>query len=328
MDGLPIRVTACPRIHMGLLDLAGATARSYGGCGFSVSGLAVEVSVSPGEDLRFEAGCELSSSAMSAVSALLARVREHSPAVTGCVEVLRSTPEHVGLGSKTALLLSVLKALQLVNEELLSDTDLVSLSGRGGASGVGVNTFFVGGFVVDAGHPQRGDGFLPSSALQPAGRPLMVLRADFPLSWRVHLFMPSDGRIISGAEEVDFFRRNTPLPRLDVLESVACLYHAVVPAILLRDLTMLGFGLGRMCELGFKSREIAFQPSSSDLIKGIRSRFRLPVGMSSLGPLVYAVSDAESRMAEQLRRMASEYGAGYIGEFSAANHGYETHGNE
>ena len=97
--------------------------------------------------------------------------------------------QHVGFGSKTALLMAIGIGCNEAAGSPLTEEELVVLSGRGGTSGVGVNTTFVGGFVVDGGRSKKkGTQFRPSSVEAPRGCPPVLVRLRIPSEWRVHLF--------------------------------------------------------------------------------------------------------------------------------------------
>src|SRR6187397_3143910 len=70
------------------------------------------------------------------------------------VSLLTDIYEHVGLGTKTAVILGALQAAAIASGYKVSRAELQLLSGRGGASGVGIHAFFIGGLVIDAGHWQ------------------------------------------------------------------------------------------------------------------------------------------------------------------------------
>ena len=70
---------------------------------------------------------------------------------------------HVGMGSGTAIRLGVLEGLFCINQRTMSRKELIQESNRGGTSGIGINTYFSGGLVLDLGVQNNDDVFLPSS---------------------------------------------------------------------------------------------------------------------------------------------------------------------
>src|SRR5690606_15053545 len=138
-------------------------------------------------------------------------------------------PPHVGLGTKTTLLLAIAAACNRDVGSPLGRRELQAVTRRGGTSGIGVNSFFYGGFGVDCGHPQRDAEYAPSAASVPAVAAPLAVQTDFPAEWVIHLALPS-GRRLSGGDERNFFAANTPVPHSDVLQVLSAVYHGLVPA--------------------------------------------------------------------------------------------------
>src|SRR5206468_1073340 len=105
---------------------------------------------------------------------------------------------------KTSLILSVLTGLNALMRLGLSQKRLQTLSGRGGASGVGVHAFFEGGIIWDAGHPaEPRSKYVPSSVPGTRAIPPLLARLRFPERWRVALMLPA-GSGVAGKEERAF----------------------------------------------------------------------------------------------------------------------------
>lgn len=236
--------------------------------------------------------------------------------------------QHVGLGSKTSLLLAVIAAISNELDLRLSPQEMQALSGRGGTSGIGIHGFFSGGFLVDAGHPQHAVGsLLPSAASPPQRPPELNLRLEIPPNWRFHLLLPP-GPVREGSSEIEFFRQNTPIPESEVFEAISLVYHNLVPGIRQSDLQIVGTTLRRIHEIGFKKSELASQSeavrNSYDMIQLITSA---PLGLSSMGPLLYIIGDAndsplESSILASIHEVVSSYSCAYLGCFPGCNRGY------
>lgn len=321
MKGQSLCVTAFPRIHVGLLDLAAVSRRVYGGSGFSISCFPAVVQANPDKKLSVQFECSVEPRTSKTISSVIENLRSFHPSIMGAVKIVSCPPEHVGLGSKTTLLLSVLKALDLINGFNISPTALAEISGRGGASGIGIHGFFQGGFIVDAGHPREDvAAFGPSSAVISKKIPMLVMRIGFPQNWIVHLVLPK-GPSISGEKEIEFFAENTPVPAAEVLEVFAAVYHGIVPGILAKDMNLFARALDDMHATGFKQRELMLQPESAALRAVLRNKLMLPIGMSSMGPMLYVVGNSDDyALAGVIEQLAQTSGAEYLGRFAAINH--------
>jgi beta-ribofuranosylaminobenzene 5'-phosphate synthase len=204
------RVIARPRIHMGLVDLGGVSARSFCGVGFSVLG--------PSTIWRIENSTEVSLAGISELDAAAVNdIKRIVDALTtlgagGFTATLEAVPlQHIGLGTKTSLLLSLITGVNSLKGLNLSRSQIQRLSGRGGASGVGINLFFCGGFLWDGGHPVSTQlRFRPSSASNVVQTPPLLARWSFPDRWLVGLALPSTKKFY-GTEELAFFESKTPI---------------------------------------------------------------------------------------------------------------------
>jgi len=322
MSGSQVKLTAWPRVHLGLVDLGGATQCRYGGSGCSVEGRPVEVFAEPARDVSVELATSLEARTQDDLVALQARIAAALGDRGARIVVEQAPPEHVGLGSKTALLLAVACAAMHVGRGATGRTDLQRLSGRGGTSGAGINLFFDGGFVVDGGQPYANDAeWTPSSDGPPAVIPPVLARHEIPKSWRFHLIQVN-GHGPSGVAEREFFRTMTPIPRVEVLESLAALHHGVLPGFAAGNLGLVARGLRTAHGVGFKRRELERQTARvQNLYGNIASDPTIAVGLSSVGPLIFAITDADDA-GDRVVQLAHRTGAKMLKCVRPINHGY------
>ena len=100
------------------------------------------------------------------------------------------------------------------------------------------------------------------------------------------------------------------MPALESLQTLGSVYHGVAPAILEGDLPALGYALRQIHAVGFKRREIAQQSDEvRTLLSQLQANRAVAAGMSSLGPLVYAITERDNQVANQYVR-ASALSAG------------------
>ena len=318
-----IEVRSFPRIHVTLIDLGGATQRRFGGAGFALDAMPAVVKAFRDKECRVEGAPNLRGRDRKDLELYVRRL-SNAMERTFRVQVQSVMQQHVGLGSKTALLLAAGLACNAVGGMRLQRDTLVGMSGRGGASGVGVNVAFDGGFVVDGGHKASvvNDSFRPSSACESAPLPPQMVRLEFPKSWRVHLFLPR-GRRYSGESERRFFSENTPIDVHEVREVMAAVYHGVAPAVAEGDLEALRTALRAIHGVGFKRRELMGQGQDvRELLDLLWKHVGAAAGMSSLGPLVYAITkDGEG--ADVVRDGMTSGKGVYLGTWSGRNRGHD-----
>jgi beta-ribofuranosylaminobenzene 5'-phosphate synthase len=318
-------VHSFPRIHIGLLDLGHITHRAHGGAGFCIDGLPVEIEIRRSRSSQIIGLNQLDADGRSDLRAAIARMRDANAAPKLTIQLRNVLPQHVGLGSKTATILGTLKALDLLLGAKLTDRRLQELSGRGGTSGVGINTFFTGGFVVDCGHAAVKDRkFVPSRRQTHFDIPPLACRINIPSDWRIHLFL-LPGRRLASSAEAKFFRDNTPIPRREVLSAISVIYHGIVPAVISGDVRLLKECLGELHRTGFKSRELRNQaPCVRAFMDAVDASTNLAVGMSSLGPLVYAIGESGYRTGETLlKELCARYRGQFIGTFQGRSTGFK-----
>ena len=312
------------RIHCSLLDLGSATEHAYGGAGFMLEGPEVKVSAVRSSAWHVTSGLLLETRTRDDLEETLSRLSQHTKGISATLSIESLPPQHVGLGTKTSLLLACLLA---VKEELKIPLDMEALqliSGRGGASGVGIHGFFTGGFLVDAGHPIGGiNTLVPSSNRHPSKPPLLSVQFRIPSSWRFHLVLPK-GRLWEGSAEAQFFTNNTPIPKEEVYEAIAVTYHGLVPAVYSGDIRQLGRALARLQTIGFKARELSAQSSEVQLTYQALSRIpSAATGLSSMGPLLYIILDENDEPgAKTVTDISKETDSTYLGAFPGLSHGY------
>jgi beta-ribofuranosylaminobenzene 5'-phosphate synthase len=319
-----VRVTAFPRIHIGLIDLGHATTRKYGGIGIMLDWPAVDViaeRATHGQGVYFSDNFEDRDRASieNVVQDLKTRHGIHDFRVT----IRLHPPPHVGLGSKTSVSLAVIRAIAaLCNLDIDVET-AQRLSRRGGVSGVGIHGFFLGGLIVDAGQPQDHLRHGPSSAaIEPAIPPLMI-RHDVASNWTFSLILGAGSRYFGPTEDL-LFARQTPIPRDDVLRSLAIVYHGIVPSIVTGDLEGFRTSLRAFHEVGFKMRELQEQSAETQrLFNSFSDLANCAVGMSSVGPLLYVVtSSPHENVMQEIARLSKDQKAHIVHVCPARNLGY------
>jgi beta-ribofuranosylaminobenzene 5'-phosphate synthase len=224
------------------------------------------------------------------------------------------------------LLLSIGAACNFLRDNLLTPEQIKQISGRGGTSGVGVNAFFNGGLIIDLGHPEYTDAaFIPSAARHASELPPMAVRLPFPEHWQIHLFLVK-GHRYAGGDEINFFQHNTPIPAKEALRVLAAVYHGILPAFLTEDFRLLKQSIIDVHSTGFKKRELQGQENDvKSLIEFLNNHKFIAAGMSSMGPLIYAICQDDKPLAfEDIAiKVQNKYFGAYIGKCNGRNTGHE-----
>lgn len=317
-----IEVTAFPRIAIGLLDTARLGGRVYGGAGFCLTEPTTVVKASRGKSR----GILISGLASNEQQQLALLLKPMVAELHVEVAIESLAPRHIGLGSGTSLALAVFRACSLELNIPLSNEKLLQLSRRAGTSGIGWHSFHEGGFIVEGGQPDVGQTLGPSSAGEAREIPPLVVRTAIPDDWRFALIHSTDGRRVSGSDEVDFFRNNLPTRADETLLAFHALYHQIAIGVLQMDLSTLAKGLNRFQSLGLKKLEIASQAASTQELLGDLNHALpdTPVGMSSFGPLLFVIYNVgDTRTVTTIQSICTAYNhAVLLSHASGRNEGH------
>ncbi|MCU1393494.1 MAG: beta-ribofuranosylaminobenzene 5-phosphate synthase family [Ilumatobacteraceae bacterium] len=262
------------------------------------------------------------------VSRALERLHAVRRDVAPVLVTIEAAPSpHIGLGSKTSIVLATLTAVNLELDLDLGERELQVISGRGGTSGIGIHTFFRGGLIIDSGHravePRH---YQPSSAASGGQIPPVLASLPMPVDWKVALLL-IDGVRWSAAAEQRFFLENSPIDDREVDRAVAIVCMDVAASVVERDLPGFASAIRSLQLVGFKRREIEAQPLAvRTLLGALQATPTIAAGMSSIGPLIYAVYGAVDPVAKSIiDQEAARVGATLVATTQFTNGGYRVH---
>jgi beta-ribofuranosylaminobenzene 5'-phosphate synthase len=304
---MTIVVETGARIHMGLIDISRATERAYGGVGFGIEAPATIVWAAAASKMSFKGLEDLPSAHQQKVERLLSNIKVRYPGTFTEFTLKERSPIHSGFGSCTSLLMSIAKAHTAVHGIDALPEDIQRISGRGGTSGIGLNAFFTGGVVRDSGRPWTEiETVGPSSTATPTTLPTVLANPAFPSDWRIALLTP-DGQQIAGRMERQFFTSNVPSVA-ETLEVGEIVDSSIVPAFSAGDFAVFESSVTRLGQIAFKAREVSAQSGAvKRLLLELAELPAIAAGMSSFGPVVYAVWEKDGDGADLLRMAARAY---------------------
>lgn len=301
---IKIRVPA--RIHVNLFDMSDSGYRQNGGIGFCIDGLDTVMEFSPNHELKiidkrsapytFKEEDRLA----KFLQQLNAERRYHQSMK---ITFLAGPPPHSGFGTGTATKLACVEAASILNNVQFGQADLVSASGRGGTSGVGINTYFKGGLNVDFGVKQTGLELGPSSArTKNLQQPINLINVPLPKNWSIGVIIPLSVNRISGNDEIDFFKKTCPIPSSSVHESIYQALSGLTCAAIEDDISTFCSAINATQNYQWKSAEWMAQPSC---LRDLRARLHQLgascVGLSSLGPAIYFMGATVQDIATKLK---------------------------
>ena len=292
------------RLHITLIDLNGVQGRIDGGVGLTIDNPCLHIEAESSENGINTIFSEKSRMIPGLVDDYSKKIDIAASKVIKTMNYVggfefsvdAAYPPHSGLGSGTQLSLAVAKLITQLNGDEINAHELAKIVGRGGTSGLGVESFENGGFIIDGGHSSCDkSSFLPSSASK-ASPPPIIARYNFPEDWNIILTIPDVERGVSGSKEIDAFQKHCPIK----LEEVEKLSHLILmklmPAVVESDLDAFGSAINIIQNTGFKKVENKLQNAQiKSIMADLRNSGAAGVGMSSFGPTIYSVTDTNKR---------------------------------
>lgn len=281
-------IKAHARVHTALINESGYLGRIDGSIGFILEQPYWIICVSDNAD---PTGLNiLNDEQKKSVAHVVQRFNDYLKKEFG-VRIKGFIPSHVGLGSKTALLMGLGKALADHNKLNWTTTDIAKFVGRGGTSGIGVYGINGGGFVWDAGrkYPDDKNDFLPSShSTNEPPKQLVSLRVD---GYSVCSFR-FDNNTIYGIKELNIFRQHCPLPHEDTMQMLHLVAGSLLPAIVETNDKELQSALNRIQDIGFKKIEWSYQSRRTNAFRSYWQHTCKDVALclTSMGPTLYCVT--------------------------------------
>lgn len=313
-----LEITTPARLHLGLLDTNGNLGRLFGSIGVAIQQPNVILRASPAPSLQVHG---LDSERVAAFAQRFLSTCNLNLAAR--LELTANIPSHVGLGSGTQLALAIGAILARLNNLELSIPEIAIAMGRGVHSGIGINTFQVGGFVLDGGHSVTPTS-RPGSTIPP-----VIVRQPFPEHWRFVVIIPEVEQGLSGEKETSAFRALPKAPPSRVAKLCRHLVMQMLPALFEQNIVEFGRALTAIQRLvGASFAPIQggqyADPLSDQLIAFLLAQGAAGAGQSSWGPTVYGLVDGQAA-AELLANRATAFlftlGRGQVFTVAPDNHG-------
>lgn len=286
-------IRAFPRIHITLIGMNREGYRINGGIGFSMA--------FPTLNLRFEpAGeiCVLDMRSQGFSKDEIVRLNNHLNKVMKdehlaegfrCIIEESLINSHYGFGTSTMVYLSCIEALLIINKREYTNNDVVNLSGRGGTSGIGISTYFKGGFVFDTGVTNNAVRDLAPSSCFKGGdyrKPLIFKNISLP-GWEMGICIPLIQNKTED-EEKAFFDKNCPIGQEAVENILYESVYGISSSLLENDFNTFCKSVDSIQETKWKSLERDLYGDELKMIESVIKKAGAKcVGMSSLGPLLY-----------------------------------------
>ncbi|MFJ3466664.1 beta-ribofuranosylaminobenzene 5'-phosphate synthase family protein [Pseudomonas sp. NPDC090201] len=300
-----IKITTPARIHVNLFDMSNTGYRQNGGVGFCINGLDTVIEFSPSQSLQIidkrpiPYTVEEESRLVSFMRQIYATGHyQRSMKIT----FISGPPPHSGFGTGTATKLACVEAASIFNKIPCTQAELISTSGRGGTSGVGINTYFKGGLNVDFGVKHAELELGPSSARNaPRQQPINLINVPLPAAWTIGVFVPLSENRISGDDEVKFFKKTCPIAPDSVHGSIYQALSGLACAAIEEDFNTFCSAINATQNYQWKNAEwMAQSVELRELRANLAESGASCVGLSSLGPAIYFMAPTVQNIADRM----------------------------
>ena len=275
-----LRAIAPARLHLGFLDLNGSLGRKFGSIGLAVDNPQTRLVIQRATS-HSVAGPE-----SDRVLHLLKRMplaKSSGYAVT----VEEAIPAHAGLGSGTQLALALGASIAKLENRHLTPFGLAHLGERGGRSGIGLDAFIEGGFIVDGGRGAQDHA------------PPVTLRCDFPEQWRVLLLLDPARSGVSGHAETQAFRELPEFPGAAAAHICRLVLMKLLPGLKESDIAAFGSALTEIQQVvgAHFAQAQGGSPWTSPAVGRLAARLEqggaIGIGQSSWGPTGFAFVESQ-----------------------------------
>jgi beta-ribofuranosylaminobenzene 5'-phosphate synthase len=338
---MKLKIVSPSRIHLGLIDLNGSIGRVDGGIGITLNhpNFVMEGRESSDIEIEFDKNMlnNINNITNTNKNEIEKRIYDISKKILNYIredgiylKIKNIIPQHSGLGSGTQMALSTGKLISIIYNKELDGKTLSTITGRGGTSGIGVNAFEKGGFIIDGGHTfgkgNDKEDFRPSSASKHVRTPPVLFRHDF--NWDVVLTIPK-GENIYGDKEVDIFKKYCPISLNETQRMCHLILMKMMPAVIENDLKSFGEVVNELQYIGFKKIEVELQKDIvKELLKALQNVSYS--GLSSFGPTIYSLCNGKEdiqKVVETSKEFFDKNGIdGNIIITKGNNEGYNLHG--
>ena len=307
-----LRIKTFPRIHISLIGMNRDGYRMNGGIGFSISSPMMDIGFAASDSIEV-VDKRVHGFTNDELKRLVEHVRhvaalEHLGIGVRCEVSESRVRSHIGFGSNTMIYLSCIEALFLINDRDYDEKEIIRLSGRGGTSGIGINTYFKGGFVFDTGIVNNEQRLLsPSSSFVKESHPEPLLMKSLMMpDWEMGVCIPSINHKTEDEEKV-FFYENCPIDKRGVEEILYEAVYGITSSIMEKNFETFCKAIDTIQHTKWKQLERDLYGSElSEVETAIRKAGASCIGMSSLGPLLYFFGDSIDGIIERIERIAPQ----------------------
>jgi beta-ribofuranosylaminobenzene 5'-phosphate synthase len=300
-----MKIKIYPRIAINLIAMHDGLYRQNGGIGFSIKEPSLTISFKKSSEFNIidKRKSPFENKEQNRLLEILKKEykkNKFNDKVT--IKIKGNLPTHSGFGSGTSIRLASLEGLYLINQHKYTKYDLIKASNRGGTSGIGVNTYFDGGYVFDIGKKIDGVMHKPSSSEDVLEQPLKIAFGNMP-KWDIGICIPQKIKPKSEEEEKEFFNETCPIEKDEAHEMLYHTVYGVLASIKENDIDTFSEAIKNIQQSKWKNAERNLYGKELLKIESILyENGASAVGMSSLGPTLFFVANDIDRVIKKSKK--------------------------
>jgi len=223
-------ITTSARLHFNSLKMNQSGGRGCGGIGLTLNKPVLKLEFTHNKKISVLGGDDyIKNKVINFARGIIKKLKVSSGVK---IEIKKSFPSHIGLGSGTQLGLGVGKGVSLLFKKNIPLNEIAFVNKRAGISGIGFYSFMFGGLIVDGGYrmgPFEDKKTFGDHASHP---PPLIGKYKFPKNWKIILITPSLSTSKCELNESEIFIKNTPVLLSDVEAICTNTLMGLIPSLL------------------------------------------------------------------------------------------------
>lgn len=319
-------IVAPAHLHAGNMDLTGDIGRLYGTAGFTIDYPRTVIEAVKSDKITITGRDKDKEDTTNAEKYARTFIDRFNIDGGITVSVKETIPKHLGMGSQTALALSIGHAISELYNRAVDIEEMALALGRSEIVALGLNSFKIGGFIVDGGYKIR-DGSRVRMI------PPCLFRYPVPEDWLFIVCIPNKPvpailKIKENEEEILKTLKPMPEQMSDKLSRVMLMQ--VMPSIMEGDIKTFGRYITAFnSQLGgfweeFQEGSTYCHPIVKDGIEILLENGAYGACQTCWGPTFYGIVDSGEtarKLVEKLEDLIANEGGGDVFYTTGNNHG-------
>ena len=277
------------RIHLGFLELDNNSDRLFGSLGLTITNFETKLLLKKSKKINVICDDINQKERIKRIITLLNKKIDF-PSFE--MQVIKSIPSHSGLGSGTQLALSIATLISTFADIKISIDELAIILDRGKRSGIGIESFKNGGFIVDGGKIKD------STKIPP-----ILFNSNWPQNWKLILILDNSLRGIHGLKEKQEFKNIKKISSELSKENCRSLCLKILPSIIEKRFKEFCSGMQEIqnntARIFSKAQGGLFTSKKISMIFDfIKHKKKICYGQSSWGPTSYIILENENKREE------------------------------